>query len=275
MKTYDFRPSALEIEIKTLGKNKRSTRIFPAAHRTTFFELLFLEEWRGNFKIDFQDVTLGAGDIFVILTNQVCEFDFSDSYQGKMILFTYNFFAISENDASFLYSAEFLSLANLSRTVNTDVNAAKKIFSLLENELQSAKDIYQSTVCQSLLRVLLLQCERKFHQTTKPLTANIAKGFFNLVEKNFTAKRNIDFYVGQLGVSENRLAKEVKTACNLTLKTYINNRLLLEAKRLLRFDTLSAKEIAFNLGFDDTSNFSNWFKKQTGKTPLQFKHKKA
>ncbi|MBR1942530.1 helix-turn-helix transcriptional regulator [bacterium] len=275
MKTYDFKPSALEIEIKTLGKDKRSTKIFPVAHRTTFFELLFVETGQGNFKIDFQDVTLDAGDIFVILPNQVCEFDFSDTYCGKMILFTYNLFAISENDASFLYSAEFLSLANPSRTVKTEVNSTKQIFSLLENELQSAKDNYQSTVCQSLLRVLLLQCEREFCQITRPFATNIAKQFFNLVEKNFTANRNIDFYVGQLGVSENRLAKEVKTACNLTLKTYINNRLLLEAKRLLRFDTLSAKEIAFNLGFDDTSNFSNWFKKQTHKTPLQFKNSKA
>lgn len=271
MKTYDFKPSKLGIEIKTLGKDKRKTKIFSVAHRTTFFELLFVESGQANFKIDFQDITLNSGDIFVILPNQVKEFDFSDSYQGKMILFTYDFFAISQNDTSFLYSSEFLSLNNPSRIVKTDVNLTKQIFSLLENELQFVKDAYQSTICQSLLRVLLLTCERKLGASTKPFATDITKQFFNLVEKNFIANRNIDFYVGQLGVSENRLAKEVKSVCNLTLKKYIDNRLLLEAKRLLRYSTLSAKEIAFDLGFDDTSNFSNWFKKQTSKTPLQFR----
>ncbi|MBQ9311441.1 MAG: helix-turn-helix domain-containing protein [Bacteroidales bacterium] len=271
MKTYDFKPSTLEIEIKTLDKDKRSTKIFPQAHRTTFFELIFIEFGQANFKIDFQNITLKAGEIFVILPNQVCEFDFSESYSGKMILFTYNFFAISENDASFLYSSEFLSLANPHRTIKTDVKTIKQIFSLLENKLGLNKDIYQPTVCQSLLRTLLLQCERNLNETSKPFATSIAKEFFYLVEQNFSSNRNIDFYIQQMGVSENRLAKEVKQACNLTLKTYINNRLLLEAKRLLQYSELSAKEIAFNLGFDDTANFSNWLKKLSQKTPLQFR----
>ena len=271
MKTYDFKPSELGIEIKTLGKDKRKTKIFSVAHRTTFFELLFVESGQANFKIDFQDVTLTSGDVFVILPNQVKEFDFSDSYQGKMILFTYDFFSISQNDTSFLYSSAFLSLNNPSRIVKTDVNFTKQIFSLLENELQSLKDTYQSTICQSLLRALLLICERKLSENAKPFATDITKQFFNLVENNFTSKRNIDFYIQSLGVSENRLAKEVKSACNITLKKYIDSRLLLEAKRLLKYSTLSAKEIAFDLGFDYTSNFSNWFKKQTSKTPLQFR----
>ncbi|MBR1625866.1 MAG: helix-turn-helix domain-containing protein [Bacteroidales bacterium] len=271
MKTYDFRPSESEIEIKTLGKSKHDTRIVPVAHRTSFFELIFIESGQGKFKIDFKDVIRQQGDIFAILPNQVKEFDFSDSYHGKMILFTYNFFAISENDSSFLYSSEFLSLNNPSRIVKIDENLTNQIFYLLENELQKKDDNYQSTICQSLLRTLLLICERKLNESTRPFATNITKQFFNLVEKNFTSNRNIDFYVGQLGVSENRLANEVKSACNLTLKKYIDNRLLLEAKRLLKYSTLSAKEIAFELGFDDTSNFSNWFKKQTGKTPMQFR----
>ncbi|MCH5685442.1 helix-turn-helix domain-containing protein [Niabella sp. W65] len=53
----------------------------------------------------------------------------------------------------------------------------------------------------------------------------------------------------------------------------IQQRVLLEAKRLLQSTDLSIKEIAFELGFVDHAYFSNFFKSHTGATPTEFKEK--
>jgi AraC-like DNA-binding protein len=52
---------------------------------------------------------------------------------------------------------------------------------------------------------------------------------------------------------------------------YLNNRVILEAKRLLCNSPLTAKEIAFYLGFNDPSYFNRFFKIKTGHTALEFR----
>ena len=51
----------------------------------------------------------------------------------------------------------------------------------------------------------------------------------------------------------------------------INARLLLEARRLLRYTDLSSKEVAFRLGFDDPSYFVKFFKREAGMLPLELR----
>ncbi|NPA08854.1 MAG: helix-turn-helix domain-containing protein, partial [Chlorobi bacterium] len=51
-------------------------------------------------------------------------------------------------------------------------------------------------------------------------------------------------------------------------------RIFLEAKRLLLFTDKSVKEITYELGFEDVSYFSNFFKRLSGNTPVSFKKKK-
>ena len=51
----------------------------------------------------------------------------------------------------------------------------------------------------------------------------------------------------------------------------INNRIILEAKRLLRYSILSVKEIAFRLGFDDPSYFGKFFKRIVKQSPADYR----
>ncbi|WP_232516389.1 helix-turn-helix domain-containing protein [Chitinophaga caeni] len=60
---------------------------------------------------------------------------------------------------------------------------------------------------------------------------------------------------------------------NVPATHMIQNRILLEAKRLLQASECSIKEIAYELGFNDLAYFSNFFKTQTGYSPRQFKER--
>ncbi|MCD8186501.1 MAG: helix-turn-helix domain-containing protein [Rikenellaceae bacterium] len=74
-----------------------------------------------------------------------------------------------------------------------------------------------------------------------------------------------------LGVNEKTLSKEVKALTGKTPKVYIDSRIILEAKRLLSYSNLSAKMIGFELGFDEPTNFTKYFRKHTGTTPARFR----
>jgi AraC-like DNA-binding protein len=62
-----------------------------------------------------------------------------------------------------------------------------------------------------------------------------------------------------------------KTVVHQTAKAFIDSFVILEAKRLLVATTLSVKEISYECGFDEPTNFLKYFKKHTNLTPTQFR----
>jgi len=92
--------------------------------------------------------------------------------------------------------------------------------------------------------------------------------FYNAVEQHFKENRNTEFYVNLLGVNEKVLSKEMKNLTGNTPKIYIDSRIILEAKRLLSYSDLSVKEIGYELGFDEPTNFN----KGTSKNPQKTSH---
>ena len=79
-------------------------------------------------------------------------------------------------------------------------------------------------------------------------------------------------YAAQLGVTEKRLAQATAQVLGKLPKQVIAERLTLEAKRLLAHTPASSKEVGFALGFDEPTNFSKYFRRQTGLTPNQFRY---
>jgi AraC-like DNA-binding protein len=57
-----------------------------------------------------------------------------------------------------------------------------------------------------------------------------------------------------------------------SVQAKINEVRLQNAKRLLRSTDMSITEVAYAVGFSDSNYFSSFFKKQTGKTPRQYRH---
>lgn len=101
----------------------------------------------------------------------------------------------------------------------------------------------------------------------------VYKQFNILLEKNFATLRTASGYAALLNISTNYLNECVKNASGQTPSALIQQRIILEAKRLLHHSDLSVKEIALQLGFDDHSYFFRVFKKLTGEAPLAYRAK--
>ena len=119
-------------------------------------------------------------------------------------------------------------------------------------------------------------------QTQTTHTTTFVKGFIRpdrliidelclLTEQYFKDRRDPAFYSNCLHVSLRRLNRLTNYYCQKTVYQLLQERLHQEAEMLLRFTTMSAKQVAFELGVCDPAHFSKCFKKMTGMRPLEFR----
>ena len=78
-------------------------------------------------------------------------------------------------------------------------------------------------------------------------------------------------YSDELGYSTKTLNKLTKATVHKTAKEFLDEIHLKQIKRLLINSTASIKEIAYQSGFDEPTNFYKFFKRTTGLTPEQFR----
>lgn len=98
--------------------------------------------------------------------------------------------------------------------------------------------------------------------------------FIQLVNNFYIEKRTIEDYAAMLNVTPNYLSQSVKSVSGKNALSYINNRLLSEAKSLIQFTDFDIAEIAYQLNFSDPANFGKFYKKHTGQTPIEFRKTK-
>jgi AraC-like DNA-binding protein len=94
-----------------------------------------------------------------------------------------------------------------------------------------------------------------------------------LVEKHYKEKHGVADYADLLLMAAKTLTHRFKRLNLPQPNEVIKNRLILEAKRLLVHTSLSAKEIAYELGYEDPAYFSRLFQLKTGESPSVFRSK--
>lgn len=97
--------------------------------------------------------------------------------------------------------------------------------------------------------------------------------FQKLLESHFKAEKELSFYSDKLNITNNTLSKAVKKEFAKTPTQLINERIILESKKLLHLTYRSVKEIASELGFEDEFYFSRYFKKSVGCSPKNYREK--
>jgi len=146
-----------------------------------------------------------------------------------------------------------------------------KMFSI---EMQS-KDNLQIDMLQMMLKRYLILCTRLFkNQEQYPdqnIESDIIRDFNFLVEQHFKTKHTVAEYADLLHKSPKTLSNIFSKLGSKTPLQYIQERRMLEARRLLKYTDNTIKEVAYEIGFKDLQTFSRFFKKIEGISPSEFR----
>ncbi|MFP7655789.1 helix-turn-helix domain-containing protein [Chryseobacterium proteolyticum] len=94
--------------------------------------------------------------------------------------------------------------------------------------------------------------------------------FLENVRRNFSQNYPVSYFADILGTTEAKLNEVSKLHTNKTALNVIYSLIISESKRLLLYEKLTVKEIAYQLGFNDPFYFSNFFKKHTSLSPKDY-----
>lgn len=142
----------------------------------------------------------------------------------------------------------------------------------------TVEDNFQGEMLRSLLKRLIIKITRiakkqsKAYEELGDEKMDLIRNFAVLVECNFKKEHEVKFYAAALNKSPKTLANFFAMSHEPSPLKIIHARIVLEAKRYLHYTDKTAKEIAFELGFENPEHFSRFFKINTGKSISGFRH---
>ncbi len=267
----------LEIEVIPISRTIQNHKSITTPHRATFYHIFWIQQGSAGYLIDFEPVTLPEHSFLFVNKDRVKALISEHPHDGKILLFTDNFFARTDQDTAWLHSnILFNDLLETSPLSVKDQPALQTLFNEIETELAHANDEYQYEIVHSLLRTLLLKAERErkrsgYTEIAKDLYLAHTIQFKDLLENRFATQKSVSQYAAALHLSEKKLTASTLRTLGKSPKNLIDERVMLEAKRLLVHTGFSVKEIGYELGFDDPAYFVKYFRKHTGKTPALFR----
>jgi AraC-like DNA-binding protein len=127
-------------------------------------------------------------------------------------------------------------------------------------------------VLRHLLTVLVVRLARAYgSEPDRPAPNETFRRFHAAVERDFTVTRRVEDYAVALGYSRRTLTRATEAVTGMPAKRYIDERVVLEAKRELAHGPAGVAAVAARLGFADASDFTKFFRLRTGMTPTAFR----
>ena len=153
-----------------------------------------------------------------------------------------------------------------------------ELFNYIKKE-ETENHLFSQSIIKTYIQLILALCSKQKNSIHQELGAHEklpnknAIEFQKLLEGNFKNEKELLFYSGKLNITNAALGKAVKKEFAKSPSQLINERIILEAKKLLHLTYRSIKEIAAELGFNDEFYFSRYFKKSVGCSPKKFREK--
>lgn len=264
------------IDLEQLYQRRGSLTHNPTLpHRVDFNQIIYIEEGEGAHLIDFVNYPYQSGAFIFIQKNQVHAFDFSHKPKGKVLLFTQAFI----NQALANMRLPEFTPTHLEHSYqpvfipdSETMDSSKKLLAEISKELmhQQSNSLIVMFLFSSLSLMLRRVMPNNYHDKLNKDQLGKFSDFVVLLDKNFQRTRDATYYADKLHTTYKTLNQICKLATSQTAKQLIDAYTILEAKRRLVLGGMPTQQLAYDLGFEDASNFVKYFKKHTLITPSRF-----
>lgn len=250
---------------------KRTYYDFTVPHRHNYFEIFLFEEGGGKHLIDFDEFDVNSQSMHFVSPGQVHLLKRAPGSFGYIVVFSRDFFYHSTSESQLLFKHPLLHNRTHYPIIKTDetlfgnlLNCVKR----MEHEMQQQGHYRDELIRLYLQELLFKSAEGLIAKQPQP---DLVMQFFALLETQFFSLHLVRQYAQELNCTDKFLGETLKTHTGKGTQEHINQRLMLEAKRLLQYSDLNAREIGYRLGFEDPAHFGKFFKKHAGCSPGSFR----
>jgi len=258
----------LELEVLARGELcRRDEASLGEPHRTEFHQLMLVDAGQTWHEVDFVEHLLGPATVLWVRPGQVQRF--GPPVTGEMVLFTHGVPASSSSELALpLGDMRGGPVWHPEADVYPGIREMARQLRLEAGCPSASADATR----RHLLSVLLLRIART--ATAGPASGDadgIASRFAAEVERDFARTHRVADYADRLGYSVRTLTRASTAATGLSAREVLDDRIALEAKRLLAYTDLAASAVGRRLGFSEPTNFGKFFLRRTGLTPAAFR----
>lgn len=239
----------------------------------------------GTSRLEYADKAIKIDKPALLFTSPLIPYSWesiSEEQKGYFVLFTEEFLKVTNSNIALENSPVFRLGSNPVFYVDpTQINYILQIFKNMHKEFHSAY-VHKYDLLRNHLNLLIHEALKMqpmtYHAEQHNASSRIASLFLELLDRQFPvdmqrplALRTPNQYADRLSVHVNHLNRSVRESTGKTTTDHLNERIIDEAKALILNTDWNVAEISHSLGYEYTTYFNNFFKKQTGKNPTSFR----
>lgn len=266
-------------KIKTMADAFNTAGFRPGElHTHDFYTVFWFVRGKGTHTVDFNVYDICANTVIFLAPGQIHAFNEPLGQEGYIVEFSSGFISDERSQESvFLKYSSFYSENPCHRISESDANFLQHLVDAMYEEKGRKGSFGHGIFLGMLVNLFLITLQRtepgvagEVPDLASPSTRTFIR-FRQALENNFQKYHTVKDYARLLGVSTRSITACVSEHRHTTPLQMINDRIILEAKRLLKFSHLIIKEISFSLGFEDPSYFVKFFKREVGVLPKEYR----
>ncbi len=238
--------------------------------------IIWFEEDNNEFTVDAKDYVFNKDEIITLTGFHNVKIN--KIGRAKFLRFNRPFYCILDHDSEvgckgvLFYGSARLPII---RPDDKDLDRLQTVWKMATDEMDS-RDTLQQEMLQMMLKRLLILFTRIYksqdgYEAIETPQVDIVREFNYLVETHFREKHAVSDYAALLNKSPKTLSNLFKKVYDKTPLQLIQQRIMLEVRRLLRYTDDPISEIGYEVGFNDVQSFSRFFKKNEGVSPSEFR----
>lgn len=262
-----------EVEATTVASmlERAGAEAFVDVQRPEFHFLLLPTRGRGQHMLDFTTHVLEPGCMLWVRPGQVQRWGDLTAYDGWVVIFPAALLDPATThltEASSPAGARYWSPADAGEA---GASALVQEIAELADDPTLPRELRAPALTHLLAALLLRLTAQARSRPGAPSGSEPWLAFRELLETEHARHHDVAWYAARLGWSARTLARATREATGRSPKELVDERLLLEARRLLAHTDLGVARVGEVLGFDDASNFGAWFRLRAGTTPGAFR----